>query len=150
LKITFDTNVLVYAADIGAGKRHLRAAELLARAGTANCVLTLQSLSEFYNVITRKSGVDPESASAFVRAWGLAFPVVAANYGTLATAMDAVRDHFMPFWDAMMWATARDSGCRLLLSEDFQDGRELGGVLMLNPFLSKNQEIVNAAVEPAR
>lgn len=41
----------------------------------------------------------------------------------------------------MLWATARRAGCRLLLSEDLQDGRFLGGVLFRNPFAMSDAEV---------
>jgi len=40
----------------------------------------------------------------------------------------------MPYWDAQLWATARLNQVEVLLSEDFQDGRVLGGVRFVNPF----------------
>ncbi len=46
----------------------------------------------------------------------------------------------------MLWATARRAGCRLLLSEDFQDGRDLGGVLFLNPFDPANRRLLDLAL----
>ncbi len=48
--------------------------------------------------------------------------------------MDAVGEHRLSFWDAMLWATARQGGCSAILSEDMQDGRRLGGVEFVNPF----------------
>ena len=63
-----------------------------------------------------------------------AMPVVAADETCLIDAMDAVADYQMAFWDAMIWATAKRAGCRLLVSEDGQDGRTLGGVSIINPF----------------
>ncbi len=38
------------------------------------------------------------------------------------------------FWDAMILAAAEQSGCRYLLSEDFQEGRNFDGVTVINPF----------------
>jgi len=40
----------------------------------------------------------------------------------------------LPFWDALLWATAKAAGVSVVLSEDFQDGRELEGVQFRNPF----------------
>ncbi len=34
----------------------------------------------------------------------------------------------------LIWATARDAGVPIVLSEDFQDGREIEGVRFVNPF----------------
>lgn len=62
-------------------------------------------------------------------------PVVAANDLSLKDAMDAVIHHGWSFWDAMIWATAKQHGCRLLITEDGQSGRTLGGVTLINPFL---------------
>lgn len=64
-----------------------------------------------------------------------ALPVVAANHVSLTEAMDAVVHHGWSFWDAMIWATAKQHGCRLLITEDGQSGRTLGGVTLVNPFL---------------
>jgi predicted nucleic acid-binding protein len=44
----------------------------------------------------------------------------------------------------MLWATLDQAGCRTLLTEDFQDGRTLGGVTFLNPFELANSELAVA------
>ena len=49
-------------------------------------------------------------------------------------AVRAVAAHGLGFWDAMLYAAAKEVGCRYLLSEDFQDGRVLEGVRFVNPF----------------
>ena len=51
--------------------------------------------------------------------------------------MDAVEEHRLSFWDAMLWATVRQSGCSAIPSEDMQDGRRLGGVEIVNPFTAE-------------
>jgi predicted nucleic acid-binding protein len=78
--------------------------------------LALQALAEFFAIATRKKDVSAESAIEFV------------------DAMHAVRDHRIGFWDAMLWAVAREAGCRYLLSGNFQPGRTLEGVTFVNPF----------------
>jgi predicted nucleic acid-binding protein len=40
-----------------------------------------------------------------------------------------------PFWDAMMLRAAHQAGCSVLLSEDMQEGREIDGIQVVNPFL---------------
>ena len=70
----------------------------------------------------------------FVNGWRTLFESVSATPATLQAAMEAVRDHRIEFRDAMLWAVARESGCRYLVSEDFQSGHTLGGVTFVNPF----------------
>lgn len=60
--------------------------------------------------------------------------------------MTAVGDRRLSFWDAMMWAAAKEAGCRLLISEDFQDGQAIGPVTFIDPFLEHNAVLLNAAL----
>lgn len=133
-RLTLDTNVLVYAVDRDAGERHEKAATLVDEVVDFDCVLPLQALSEFYSAVTRKGKMPAADAAAQVEDWQLLFPTAAAKPTTLRPAIAAARDHSLSFWDAMFWATAREAGVKVILSEDFQEGRELGGVRFRNPF----------------
>lgn len=133
-RFSLDTNILVYAVDRDAGDRHARSKELVGRAARRDCVLTVQALAEFFHATTRKSRLTPAEARAYVRDWLDVFQVTAADDAALADAMDAVEEHRLSFWDAMLWAAARQAGCAAILSEDMQDGRRLSGVEFINPF----------------
>lgn len=134
-RISLDTNILVYAVDRDAGARHERAAELVDRAVDRDCVLTLQALCEFFSAVTRKGKMPVAEAAAQVNDWQLLFPTVLAKASALPQAVAAVTEHKLSFWDALLWATVREAGVSLLLTEDLQHGRELGGVRFFNPFL---------------
>jgi predicted nucleic acid-binding protein len=145
--ISFDSNVLVYAADARGGERHERAADLVERAmRLQNCIQTLQSFCEFFNVITRKAGIDAGAAAEFVDSWSAAMAMENATFPDLASAMRGVREHGLSFWDALLWATVRRVGVELLISEDFQDGRVIEGVCVLNPFVAGNARLIEAAL----
>ena len=146
MRVTFDSNILVYAADADAGERHMAAVDLIGRAAHADCVFTLQSIAEFFYVTTGKARLSVSKAAGFVDDWGAVFPVHAANLDSLVNAVGAVHRHRMGFWDAMIWAAARGAGCRLLLSDDLQDGRTLDGVMFVNPFTRQNAMLVEAAL----
>ena len=68
--------------------------------------------------------------------------------GILPVALRAVLRHDLPFWDAMLWATVQQAGCRVLLTEDFQDGRKLGSVTFINPFEPGNAAVLDRALSP--
>ncbi len=53
---------------------------------------------------------------------------------TAARSLDADIPHGLSYWDAAILAAARALGCRELLSEDMSHGREVEGVLIVNPF----------------
>jgi len=133
-RFTLDANVLVYAAVQDATRRHQIAEALLARAADRDCVLTLQSLAEFFFATTRKSILSPERAEQAVATWLELFPTTGATAGSVQGAIRAVATHGLAFWDAMLWSLSKEVGCRYLLSEDFLDGRVLEGVRFVNPF----------------
>jgi predicted nucleic acid-binding protein len=142
--ISFDSNILVYAVDRDAGERHRRATDLIERGIRArNCIQPLQTLAEFFHVATRKIGIEPRKAAAFVEGWHAVIPIEASTIDDLADAIRVVIDHGLSFWDAMLWATARRAGALFLLSEDLQDGRTIEGVRIVNPFAARNQAIVD-------
>jgi predicted nucleic acid-binding protein len=142
--ISFDTNVLVYATAARADARVSRAQDLLARAMRATTsILLLQSLAEFSNVAIRKARIPANAVKTTIEAWRAVLPVHSADDSDLVLALEAVRAHRLPFWDAMLWASARRAGVRHMLSEDFQDGFDLQGVTFINPFNPENNPLID-------
>jgi predicted nucleic acid-binding protein len=45
--------------------------------------------------------------------------------------------HGFSFWDALLLRAAKQGGCGVLFSEDFQAAREMDGVRIMNPFSVK-------------
>ena len=130
----FDTNVLVYADDKSSPAKQRRAVELVAehrRAGTG--VVSLQVLQEYFVASTRKLKVDPAVARRKVELLS-EFDVAAPDLSDVLAAIDLHRLHGFSFWDALVLRAAQQSGCTVLLSEDFQDQRELDGLRIVNPF----------------
>ena len=120
--------------DRDSGDRNAQSRELLVRVAERDSVLTVQVLAEFFHVTTRKRLLRPSLASAFVRDWLNVFHIAFAAGAALEEAMEAVEEHRLSFWDAMVWATARRSGCSALVTEDMQHGRRLGGIEIINSF----------------
>ncbi|MBP2292106.1 PIN domain-containing protein [Azospirillum rugosum] len=148
MRVSFDTNLLCYAFDHREPTKRALAQSFLERALQADCVLAQQALAEFYAVATRKLSLSSAEARSYVEDFQRSFAVECASQDCLASAMSAHRDHGIQFWDAMLWATVQKAGCDILLSEDGQDSRRLGNVLIVNPFLVTNREILDAALPP--
>lgn len=142
---SLDANVLIYASGaLADDPRHLRAQDILFRGfGSGSTVLTLQALGEFSSVAIRRYKLAVAQTRGLVDSWRAALPVHPAAQSDLDEALEAVAQHRLQFWDAMLWATARRAGVRYLLTEDFQDGRELSGVTFVNPFDRANDELVD-------
>ena len=133
--VGIDTNILVYAADGAAGRKHELATRLLQHLihrGLA--FLPAQVLAEFAHVRIRKLHGTLADTSAFVEAWIRTTEVEAYGTADIERALEAYGIHQLPFWDALLWAVCDRAGVRVLASEDFQNGRRLGRVTFLDPF----------------
>jgi predicted nucleic acid-binding protein len=141
-KFTLDTNVLLYAVDSSEGAKHTLAATILLRAASSKQPLMLQSLNEFSNVVRRKKLMSLEMLNGVLADHRNAFTLQPSSVDDLLDALRANEEHNLPLWDALFWATARRAGCRIILSEDFQDGRDLGGVRFNNPVHLPRRELL--------
>lgn len=65
----------------------------------------------------------------------------------MLVAADLATDHQLGIWDAVVLSAASQAGCRLLLSEDLQEGFTWGGVTVTNPFASPRNVLLDALVE---
>ena len=147
--VSFDTNVLVYATASLQDPKALRARDLIARAMRAGrTILLLQTLAEFANVAIRKAGIPIEDIIKTINAWRAVLPVQAADEEDLSAALEAVRAHRLPFWDALLWASAQRAGLRCLLTEDLQDGFLLQSVRFVNPFKRANDRLIDEILPP--
>jgi predicted nucleic acid-binding protein len=146
--ISFDTNVLVYAFDFDAPKKLERSQQLINAAATSvGAAVALQVLSEFH-AVSRRNRMAVQDALRFVSHLRGFCRVVALGEQAFDLGIQATHEHGMHIWDAMLWATLDQAGCRLLLTEDFQDGRTLGGVTFLNPFNPANDAAIARALRP--
>jgi len=129
-----DTNVLVYAHDGGAGVKHSKAVDLLTRLfEEQNGAISVQVLSEFYVVATRKLGMraqEAESVVADMRSWTIHRPDLT---DLIRTSQFHIR-HKVGWWDSVIVNSAVQLGCDTLWSEDFSDGRRFGTITVRNPF----------------
>lgn len=130
----FDTNVLIYTDDHDDPAKREGALELLARArrdGTG--VLSTQILQEYFAVATRKLGVSASIARRKVELFSR-FNLVLVDLPDILAATDLYIVHGASFWDGLVVAAAKRSGCRILYSEDLQAGRSFEGIEIVNPF----------------
>ena len=76
--------------------------------------------------------------------WQDAFPVIETSAEVMLAAADLATDHELRIWDAVILSAAGEAGCRLLLSEDLQDGFTWKGVTVTNPFSTPKHELLAA------
>ena len=97
-----DANVLIYAHDGGAGRKHSQAVELLVRLLEEGAgALSLQVLSEFYSAATGKLGIKSSEAEEVIRdlaGWTIHRP----GHADLLKSAQLHRRHKIAWRDALI------------------------------------------------
>ncbi|MBI5407640.1 MAG: PIN domain-containing protein [Nitrospirae bacterium] len=136
-KVFIDTNILLYAYDIDAGIKHNIAREVIRRCWEeASGVISIQVLSEFFARATREGGsfVSVDEAESIVKNLSHSWTVIIPDVPVVLEAIRGRKVHQLSFWDALIWAAAKQAKINTVYTEDFQHGRVVEGVSFVNPF----------------
>ncbi len=144
MKIALDTNLLAYAEGINGAERRDAALALIRRLPQEAAIVPVQVLGELFNVLVRKGGKSRSDAREAILSWRDTFPSVETSPEAMLAAVDLATDHQLGIWDAVILSAASQAGCRLLLSEDLQEGFTWAGVTVVNPFSSPRHALLNA------
>jgi len=147
VKLALDTNVLAYAEGVNSAEKRAVVLELLRNIPQETAVVPVQVLGELFNVLVRRAGRSPQEARDALLSWRDAFPVAGTTPEMMMMAVDLAADHRFGIWDAVNLSAASQTGCRLLLSEDLQDGFTWGGLTVVNPFASRRHPLLNALLD---
>jgi predicted nucleic acid-binding protein len=75
----------------------------------------------------------PSAARDLLAFWG-SHDVVPQTADLVLRAIALHQEHSLSFWDGLIVQAAVDAHCDVLLSEDLQDGRRFGELVIRNPF----------------
>jgi predicted nucleic acid-binding protein len=129
-----DTNVLIYAHDRSAVRKQVVARELVRRlTADGDGGMSIQVLSEFYAVTTRKRMLSDTHAESVITDFGI-WSIHCPNHSDLLRACELCRRFGISWWDALIVNSAMELGCETLWTEDLNDGQQFGGVTVRNPF----------------
>jgi predicted nucleic acid-binding protein len=148
MKVALDTNVMAYAEATNGAAMRDKALELIQRLPPGAIVLPVQTLGELFNVLVRKAKRRPGRARAAVLSWRDAYAVGETSAAVIVGATDLASDHGLTIWDSVVLAASAEAGCRLLLSEDLQEGFIWRGVAVTNPFAPTLHPILAALLAP--
>ena len=131
-----DTNILVYARDESESEKQPQARQWLEFLWkTHQGRISTQVLQEYYQVVTRRlrPGLQRDIAREDIRDL-MSWRPIAVDRQVMEQAW-AAEDRFQLSWrDALIVGAARQLRCRYLLTEDLQDGQDLNGLTIVDPF----------------
>jgi predicted nucleic acid-binding protein len=135
-KTFIDTNIIIYAYDVTAGRKHETAGIILADLWNSGLgVISIQVLQEFFVNVVQKipNPIDKRQAKKIVRDF-LKWHVVVNTGDSIIEAIDISLKYGYFFWDSMIIEAAIKGDAAILISEDLQDGQVVNGVTIKNPF----------------
>jgi predicted nucleic acid-binding protein len=144
IRIALDTNILVYAEGLNGNTKKLFTLDLIEGLPQDQIVLPVQALGELFNVLVKKARIAPAEARLAILYWRDSYSLVETTAKVMIAASDLAAQHQMSIWDSVILAAAADAGCRLLLSEDMQDGFTWNGVTIANPFAPSPHPLLTA------
>ena len=134
MRVALDTNILAYAEGVNGAARKANALDLIQRLPAGAALLPVQTLGELFQLLVRKVNRTPAQARSAILGWRDAFPLIEISETVIVGAAELGATHRFSFWDGVVLASAAEGGCRLLLSEDLQEGFTWNSVTVTNPF----------------
>jgi len=132
-----DTNVFVYTFDVHAPAKANRANKLIRDAlASGQGVVSYQVVQEFFNLALHRF-TPTMTASEAEQYLTTVFRPLLAVHSSPSLYFEGLRiagRHRLGWYDSLIVAAALEASCDTLLTEDLQDGREIEGLKIENPF----------------
>jgi predicted nucleic acid-binding protein len=131
-----DANVLVYAFDKSGSPKKRVAQRLMNELMERDRLrVSTQVLQELFVTLTRKVSHPCSSQEALAVLEDLAaWPLMVVDFAAIQAAVELADQAKLSFWDALVVVAAARSGAAVLYTEDLNDGQEILGVRICNPF----------------
>jgi predicted nucleic acid-binding protein len=137
-KVFLDTNILVYAYDVSAGRKHDLAGNIVADLWNLRTgILSIQVLQEFFITVTKKipKPLDIKITRDIIRDF-LLWEVIENDGELMLAAIDIQSKYGYTFGDSLIIAAAIKSGASVLLTEDLKHGQTIEDVVIKNHFVN--------------
>lgn len=131
----FDTNVLIYMlGETDATKRQMARSVVIQSHHNGTACISYQVVQETLNVVTRKLGATREEASRLLDDVLIPLWQVNPTPALYKRALSLQGQYSFSLYDSLIVAAALEAGCVRLYSEDLQDGQQIQGLTIRNPF----------------
>jgi len=133
-KVFLDTNILIYSYSEDEIKKQTIANNIL-EDHFENIVISKQVINELINVLFKKFKLSSNDIENVILELDTFIPIVDFDITTQIKALRLKEKYKFQYYDALIVATALESGCTILLSEDMQHHQVIDNVLtIVNPF----------------
>ncbi len=135
-----DTNILVYAFDKDEKDKNSIASKLIEKVinNEISIVLSIQNLSEFYYIITRKIPKPIPQSDAKNHVAKLIFlsniKIFGIKAGSILNAIEISTEFNIPYWDSLIVAVMKENNIFTIITENEKDFKKIPWLKVINPF----------------
>ena len=133
-----DSNIWLYAFMDESSPKHAPAEALLEHDGL---VLSTQVVNEVCSNLIRKAGYTEIEIQQAIDNLAARYPILDVTVPIIRQASGLCIAYRLAYWDSLILATAQETGCRVVYSEDMQDGLRVGDLTIRNPFKGSAQPL---------
>lgn len=130
-KFFLDSNIVIYALGDDL-KKKARADDLLSQGP----ILSTQVLTEVSQVCLKKLKLAHDLVIQWVALLNAHTQVISISADMIQDAIKISQQYKYSFYDSLIISASAHSEAKILYSEDMQDGQEIEGLKIVNPFLS--------------
>jgi predicted nucleic acid-binding protein len=131
-RVFIDTNVLIYAySETEPYKKDITLTIL----ESYYIVFSIQVINEIIWVMNKKYKIDFKSLQALSNIFWQKFEVTLLQKSSINNALSIAQRYKYSYWDSLIIASALENECKILYTEDMQDGQIIEEKLKIeNPF----------------
>jgi len=136
----WDSNLWVYLFTVSTDPQDVgKQSKLLAMlSATPDITVSTQVINELANVLLQKFRYDENRVETIIDHVGQSVMVQTLTLMHSKKALALRRKYKFSWFDALIVASALEAGCKVLFTEDMQDGLMVEGALVIsNPFAAK-------------
>jgi predicted nucleic acid-binding protein len=127
-KAFIDTNIFVYLySEDEIHKRYISQTTV----DNYECIISTQVLNEFCNVCIRKLNKSPKEVELAINEIVGQCEVLMISEQSIKKALEIYKKYKYRYFDCLMVASALDSDCKYLITEDMADGQIIEGKLTI-------------------
>ena len=127
-KAFIDTNIFIY---IYSGTETQKRNDAMRTINLYDRVISTQVLNEFCNVCLKKIGIPKPMVEESLKKMSSLCELVNVYESTVFKALEIHAKYRYAYYDSLMIASALETGCNYLISEDMADSQIIEGILII-------------------
>ena len=127
-KVFLDTNIFIYTQSFDEPRKRSISLNAL---DCYECCVSTQIFNEICNVMTKKLKMKTDEVKEIITAINAKCNVTSVDYGTVKKALDLKDRYGYSYYDSLVLASALESGCQKIFTEDMSNGQIIESVLQI-------------------